>query len=229
MTSGVDDETSQELSKAFKKTPTLENYVKLRRAHPAVGFEVAVVGGMEDLFYMQHILPSYGIDPALLAGTMDADPDSISKISLLLMEKIIEAKNLTKTGQTHLGRRNLAVPDKLIDWLITCALDALSWNDELSIPRDLIVLIRERLGGANPEYKQASRVHENKMNAALIAGQLKAQGITPTFKILASFFGVAPSTVKRWFDVGEFERETDYWSRMFDEHGGFLDVKNITK
>ena len=124
-------------------------------------------------------------------------------------------------------RRGLAIPDKLIDWIITCSLDSLSWNADLHIPRDLIVLIRERLGGSNPEYEQASKAHEQKGNAAFVGGQLKAQGITPTFKLLGKVFGVAPSTVKRWFQPGEFERETDCWSRLFDENGQLIPI-NMT-
>ncbi len=75
----------------------------------------------------------------------------------------------------------------------------------MEIPRDLIVLIRERLGGPFPEYEVATQVHEKKTNAAFVGGQLLAQGRTPTFRLLGEIFGVSPSTVKRWFAPGEFE------------------------
>lgn len=216
------------LSKAYKKDPSIENYVKLRRESPDGEIEVAVIGGMQRLFYMEGELRKFGIDPSLVAGAMDADQSSISELSLQLMEKMIEARGLAKAGETHLVRRGLAIPDKLIDWIITCSLDALSWADDLEIPRDLIVLIRERLSGSNPEYEQASWVHEQKMTAAMIGGRLKAGGITPTLKILSGILGVAPSTVKRWFEDGEFERETEVWSRMFDEHGNLAPLEKHT-
>lgn len=219
---GSGDEGFNEFSKVYKKNPSLENYVKLRRENPQAEIEVSVIGGIDPLFYMEHELRKYGIDPGLVAGTMDADSSAISEISLQLMERIIEARKLSKAGETHLVRRGIAVPDKLIDWIITCSLDALSWNDDLNIPRDLIVLIRERLGGSNPEYQQASKAHKHKGDAACIGGQLKARGITPTFKMLGDALGVAPSTVKRWFEPGEFERETDRWSRSFDESGKLI-------
>ena len=211
-----------EFSKAYKKNPSIENYVKLRRENPDAEIEVAVIGGIEQLFSMEQELRRYGFDPKLVAGVMDANSAAISKISLQLMEKMIEARSLAKAGRTHLVRRKLAVPEKLIDWIISCALDSLSWNDDLYIPRDLIVLIRERLGGSNPEYKQASRVRERKSNAAIVGGQLRARGIKPTFKMLGDAFGVAPSTVKRWFRPGEFERETGFWSKSFDEDGNLI-------
>ncbi|MEH2506843.1 hypothetical protein V1290_005654 [Bradyrhizobium sp. AZCC 1578] len=184
-------------TKAYKSDPSLENYVALRRQHPSAEIEVAVTGGIDQAFYIQPVVERFGIDIDLVLGALDADAQKISQLSLLLMEKMIAAKRLSRRGQTQLIRRGAAVPDKLIDWLISISLDALSWNDHLYIPRDLIVLVRERIGGANFEYERASRAHQQKHNAAIIAGQLKAQGIRPTFKLVGKALNVAPSTVKR--------------------------------
>ena len=212
------------LTRAYKNDPSIENYLKLRRRYPKAEIEIAVLGGIEPLFYMEPELRRYGIAPDLVAGVMDADPIAISEISLFLMEKIIEARTLSRAGESQLSRRGRAIPDKLVDWLINCSLEALSWNDDLHIPRDLIVLIRERLGGSNPEYRQAAIAHEKKGNAALIAGQLKARGIKPTYKLLGSALDVAPSTVKRWFQPGEFEREAEWWSKSFDKEGKHIPI-----
>jgi hypothetical protein len=104
------------------------------------------------------------------------------------MEKMIEVKALEKSGKTHLTRRGLAIPDKLVHWLITCMLDSLSWNDDLHIPRDLIVLIRECLGGSSPGYEQASDTHQKRWAAIEIGGQLKARGIEPSFRMIGDGF-----------------------------------------
>lgn len=215
------------VSKAYKKDPSIELYVKLRREDPDAEIEVSVIGGIEQLFYLEPELGKYGFDPALVAGAMDADPDAISELSLQLMEKMIGAKELAKSGQTHLARRGLAVPDKLINWLIACMLDALSWTDELYIPRDLIVLIRERLGGSNPEYVQASHAHQMRSDAISAGGQLLARGVKPSFRMLAEAFGVAPSTVKRWFPNGEFMQEVERRSAWFDKDGKLRSTKEI--
>lgn len=211
-------------SMAYKKDPSIENYVKLRRENPDGEIEVAVIGGIDQLFCIESELRKFGIDASLVAGALDADQAAISELSLQLMEKLIEARELAQAGETHLVRRGLAIPDKLVNWIIACSLDAMSWSDNLEISRDLIVLIRERLGGSNPHYEQASRVHELKMNAAIIGGQLKAQGINPTLKVLADALAVVPSTVKRWFEDGEFEREIERWSRLFDEDGNPIPI-----
>jgi hypothetical protein len=174
------------------------------------------------MFYMREELGKYGIDTELLGGILDGDPNAIDEMSLLLMEKMIEARQIEEAGETHLIRRGLAVSERLIDWLICCSLDALSWNDELTIPRDLIVLIRERLGGSNPQYEKEGEVRKNKIDAEMIAGQLMAQGVMPTLKILGRALGVAPSTVKRWFKPGELEQARDRWAKAFDKDGNLI-------
>jgi hypothetical protein len=218
-----------EITKEYKANPSIENYVRLRRANPDAEIEVSVIGGFESMFYMRDELSRHGIEPDLLGGILDADQDAVSEISLRLMEKIIEARQAEQSGESHLIRRGLAVPEKLIDWVICCSLDALSWNDDPTIPRDLIVLIRERLGGSNTQYEQEGQIRQNKSNAGIIAGQLMARGVTPTFKILGQALGVSPSTVKRWFGPGELEQARDKWASLCDKDGKLLPLDRVGK
>jgi hypothetical protein len=206
-------------SKNYKNNPTIENYIRLRAEQPDAEIEVAVHGGIDQLFFMEPILKGHGINPASMAAVLDADPDAISELSLFFMKAIVVSRAKRKAGETHTSRRGVTIPDKLIDWFITTALDAMSWTDDLEINRDLIVLIRERLGGALPEYEKAAQVHQKKQNASIIAGQLAARGITPSLRMIAGFMDVAPSTVKRWFGPGELEHETERYKQWFDEEG----------
>lgn len=206
-------------TKTYKAAPTLETYLSLRRADPDAEIEVAVIGGFEAMFYMRDEFERHGLDPGLLGGILDSDPQAVSETSLRLIELMIAARQREADGGTHLASRGETVPDKLIDWIICCALDSMSWNNELTLPRDLIVLIRERLGGSSPHYEQAGRVRKAKSSAAMIAGQLKAQGINPTLRMLGRVLQVAPSTVKRWFEPGELEREAEVWAAHFDKNG----------
>ncbi|MDG2527563.1 hypothetical protein [Caulobacter endophyticus] len=206
-------------SRAFKATPTIETYLDLRRSDPAAEIEVAVTGGFEAMFYMREEFEKFGLDPDLLGGLLDAAPEAVDAIALRLLQAIVDSRHLAGTGETHLASRERVVPHKLIDWIIVCILDAMSWNDDLTISRDLIVLIRERLGGPASHYEEVGRIRQSRQNAAILAGQLKARGISPTLAILGEAFGVSPSTVKRWFAPGELEQEGDRWSRMFDDCG----------
>lgn len=211
---GYNDETLD-----YKENPTIENYVRLRRGDPKAEIEVSITGGIDQLFFMEPELKRFGFDPQMIASVLDADAAAIGEVSLQLMERMIDVRRRKAGGETHLGRRKEVIPEKLVDWLICCALDSLSWNDDLDIPRDLIVLIRERLGGANREYEKRSDVHHKKQNAAIAAGSLLAQGETPSFHLLARVFKVAPSTVKRWFPNGDFLEQAKRYSTWFDEKG----------
>jgi hypothetical protein len=146
-----------EITKKYDADPSIETYMRLRRGDPEAEIEVRTVGSYESMFYMREQLARCGVDPELLGGILDADQDTIGEMALRLMEKIIEARAMADDGETHLIRRGLAIPEKLIDWIICCSLDALSWNDNLMIPRDLIVLVRERLGGSNLHYEKGRR------------------------------------------------------------------------
>ena len=208
-----------EASTIYKADPTLETYVRLRRSDPRAEIEVRVIGSFESMFYMRDEFERHGLDPELLGGLLDANVEAIGETALCVMEAMIAARQRERAGETQLASRGEAIPMKLVDWIICCALDGLSWNDDLQIPRDLIVLIRERLGGANPLYEKIGHVREMKSSAGLIAGQLKAQGHTPTFKLVGKIMGVAASTVMRWFEPGEFEKEAHKWSQLCDETG----------
>lgn len=223
----LEDGQVEDLTKLYKTDPSIEHYVRLRREKPDARIEVGVIGGFDAMFYMREEFERYGIDPNLLGGILDADPEAVSEVSLRLMEKMIDARQMDGAGQTHLIRRGMAIPDRLIDWVISCSLDAMSWNDELEVPRDLIVLIRERLGGPKPQYEQERYVRHKKSSAEILAGQLKAKGITPTFRLLGQYLNVAPSTVKRWFAPGELEEASERWAALCDEKGQMLPLDRI--
>jgi hypothetical protein len=208
-----------EFSLAYKNDPSLEKYLEIRRKNPSAEIEVAVIGGIDKLFSIEAELRKFGFDPSIIASALDADSEAISEISLILMEKIIEARQLEAQGETQLVSRGLAVPQKLMDWLISLMLDALSWNDTLHIPRDLIVLIRERLGGSNPYYEQAARTHVMRNNALMIGGQMLARGLQPSFRSIAKLLEISPSTVKRWFDDRDFEKEVQDYAEFFNCDG----------
>jgi hypothetical protein len=216
---GSDASGFNELSKEYKKNPSIENYLKLRRDHPDGEIEVSILGGIEQLEYMEAELERFGIDAMLFAGLLDADRGAISEVALILLEKLVERDRELKKGKTHLARRGEAIPDKLVDWIIGCALDALSWNDDLHIPRDLIVLIRERLTGSSPEYERASNANQMRLDAEILGGQLLAQGVQPTFRLMGQLLDVEASTVKRWFPEGDFLERAKIHARGFDETG----------
>jgi hypothetical protein len=151
---------------------------------------------------------------------LDADPRAISELSLQLLERLAEARKLQEQGETQLASRGLAIPGKLVDYLIGAMLDALSWKDAMeNMHRDLIVLIRERLGGSNQHHKQVLDIYEKRAYAKWIGARLKASGVEPSFRRVAELLGVSASSILRWFPDNSFQEEVERLSRAFDHDG----------
>lgn len=219
------DTPESDVTRAYKDNPSLANYLQLRTAHPAEEIEVGLIGGLDPLFAMAQELEQHGFDPGLVAAAMDADHDATSRLSLLIIHKLVEADKLLAAGETQLVRRGLAVPDKLIDWLICAMLDAMSWTGELHLHRDLIVLIRERLGSVSSYYQQVVDTHQRRQEAKWLGAQIKARGVNPSLRLVAETMGVAPSTVMRWFPGNTFQVEVDQLSKIFDSEGNLLPIR----
>lgn len=203
----------------YKQNPTMETYLALRRADPDAEIEISASGGLDILFRLEPELQKHGFDPDDIAAILDADPEAISKVALQCMEKLIAAKELTAKGETHLVGRGMAVPLALIDWIIIVALDGMSWTGQLELPRDLIVLIQNRLGGIQGKYYRNNQLSERKYHALFIAGQMLARGEKTGIRQLARMLGVEASSVSRWFEEGEFERKSQQYASWFDENG----------
>jgi hypothetical protein len=122
-----------DISKEYKASPTIKNYVRLRRQHPDGELEIATTGGIDFLFHAEQELLSYRISQRTITGILDADVVSQAKLSLQLLELLIERQEKYKYGATHAVSRKEAISDTLVNYLIACSLDALSWNDEMEI------------------------------------------------------------------------------------------------
>ena len=216
------------LSKPFKANPTIQHYVQLRREHPKECIEVATSWALDWVFSNGDVLQRQGIDPQIMAGALDADPECICEVSLTLMERLIEREALEAAGESHVRSRGDAVGDSLVNYLIAMMLDALSWTDLLYIPRDLIVLIKYQIGADTAAEAKAQETRERRSNAAFAAAQIRAQGGKGSMRELAGLYKVSPSTVARWFPDNSFEQEVEQWTTAIET--GLLDeIREIAR
>ncbi len=201
-------EIDNELSKTFKENPTIKNYVELRRNNTDKKIEVAISGGLDWLLTNENKLKKYGIEPALFAKTLDADPKAISELCLQLLELLIERENAESSGETHLVGRGKAISNSLVNHFINTMLDALSWNDDLCLPRDLIVLIRHQLGGdANNAIAKRQKSNELRSHAYTIGAQLLERDKTLSIRKVASILKVNVSTISRMYPENSLQEE----------------------
>ena len=208
-------------SKAYKANPSLENYLHLRRANPSDEIEISVLGGFDSVMAMASEYEAYGLSTSQMMQILDANQEAISSIALRLIEELVHYDKLHQEGETQIGRRNKAMPFKLIDWIISISLEALSWNDSMEMNRDLIVLINARLSGKDPHYKQYIHARETLQKAIWIGAQLVARGQPASMRKAASILNVSPSTISRGFDKGEFEQKCKKLSSLFNADGTF--------
>jgi hypothetical protein len=212
----TEEQDFSELSKKFKRNPTIENYVKLRRESPDEEIEIAVSEGIEWLFANEKSLREIGIDPQWVASALDANPEAISKVSLRLLEKIIERRHTKNKGETHVVSRGKGISDSMVNYLAAMMLDSLSWNNELEIPRDLIVLLRYQIIG-DGETEQSKQVQSHKLehDIGMIGAQLLEQGLQPSARTIAKILDVNPSTVSRIFPKDKLLVESERWLKAF--------------
>lgn len=212
----TEEQDFSELSKAFKRDPTIENYVKMRRENPHEEIEISITDGLDWLFANSNLLREIGIEPQWVASTLDANPGAISKVSLRLLEKIIERKQTESEGETQTVSRGKAIPDSLVNYLAAMMLDALSWNDILEIPRDLIVLLRHQIiGDGETEQSRQLQSHKLEFDIGMVGGQLLEQGLQPSARMIAKILGVNASTVSRIFPKDKLLSESQRWLSAF--------------
>jgi len=205
-----------ELSKAFKDNPTLENYLELRRQNPGKLIEVSTNWSLDWVFANEGRLSAMGIEVQDVLGSLDADEASASRVSLRLIELLVERRAREASGETHLVVRGEAISDSFINYLIAMMLDALDWNDQMIIPRDLIVLIKHQLRADVSVEARDMEVRHNHDLAVSLGAQLMKQGKPVSLGIVAKIMKVERSTVMRWFKDGDFLKEVEEWHAFTD-------------
>jgi hypothetical protein len=154
----------------YEKLPSLENYPRLRTSFSEAELSVAVFNELENLLALQFELERLAIPLDLVAGALKAYEPDIDQLSLRLMECLVARDKLPRGGQGHIERRRQAISDALVDYLIVTMLEATE-KSSMVIPSSLIVLIRDRLCGPNPDWARSSRSMEWEIILAQFAAQ----------------------------------------------------------
>lgn len=217
-----------ELSLAYRENPSVENYLRLRRANPDKLIEVSTSWGLDWLISNEDTVRKFGIDPQDIASSLDADSSAISRVSLRILELLSERRAMTSSGKTHVQSRGEAIGDSLVNYLIAMMLDALDRYDNLHIPRDLIVLIKHQLGADVSAEARDQEVRQRRQTAIWGAAKLRQAGNPWTIREVARHMNVSPSTVLRWFEGKNFEDEV---TKIFEllESDGFKDVSRLAE
>ena len=208
----VNAEEFNESTYKYKANPTIEAYVSMRRTQPDTLIEISNTNGLDFLLEDEKPFRDIGIEPAAFASALDANPESQSEISLVLLERLIDRKRIAKGGQAHAISRKISISDVTVNYLIGCLLDALSWTDNLLISRELIVLIKHQLGVDDSDIRSELSRAANISRAKFAAAALIDKEEKVTLRKVAKLIGVQPSTVMRWFPDNDLELQGRIYS-----------------
>lgn len=196
-------------TRTFKNNPTIEEYVRLRRANPDEEIEVAVHSRLDWVFANEDLIHELGFDIYDILGVLDAHQQAISAVCLHLLDLIIERERMLRLGETQVVGRGEAIGDGLVNHFIGMILDSLDWNGDLEIPRDLIVLIRHQLGTVDSEIEKKQWAHGSRYTAIMIGHHLVENGREPSYRNVADILNVSATTVMRWFPETTLRKEMD--------------------
>ena len=194
----------KKLMAAFYKRPSLENYVQFRRSVPDTELEISASAGIEAFSRLEKDFKKHGIDPSLFNGIMDSFEPDIDELTLRLMELLVARDKLPKSGPGHIEKRRDAISDTLVNYLIADMLEAMKWNERaILIPASLVVLIRDRLCGSDPDLRREIRASERneklRMDIFLASYAALSRGEKISIRKLAKTVGVSKNIVARLF------------------------------
>jgi hypothetical protein len=193
---------------AYTEDSSVENYVRIKHEFPEVEIQVGDYGGLERLFALEDEFMRQGIDPSLIAGSLDADEPSIDELCLRLLELVVVRNKLPTSGPGYIAKRREAISDATINYLIVKMLEAANLHGRsIRFPTSLVVLIREQLCAPHTDLEQLYLSRERFQNAAFLAGQWcfhrkKKKISVRDFQNLA---GVGHGTADRWLNDKEFQ------------------------
>jgi hypothetical protein len=206
----------KELVFGYEKNPTVANYLQIRHQFPEAEIQVGYFGGIEALFALEKEFASQGIDPMLIAGVLDGNELGIDALCLRLLELLASKDKLPNEGPGFIAKRRQAISDATINYLIVEILEGLERRDDsVRIPASLILLIRERLCGSNPDLHQSYLTRERFRQAVFNAGLNFPQTGKPiSIRKLAAAAGVSRATAARWRAHKDFPRFFEWGSNM---------------
>ena len=163
-------------------------------------------GGIEALLALEEEFASQGIDPKLIAGVLDGNEPGADELCLRLLELIASKDKLPKEGPGFIAKRRQAISEATINYLIMEILEGFERRDDsVRIPASLILLIRERLCGSNPDLHQSYLSKERFRSAAFNAGlNFPHTGKPISVRKLAAVAGVSRGTAARWLAREDF-------------------------
>jgi hypothetical protein len=194
----------------YRREPTIESYIQIRRKFPEVEIQIGQLGGLEALLvFLLEDFEKQGVDTCLVAAALnDGDEPSLDALSLHLLECLVARSKLPRDGVGYIEKRRSAISDANVNYLISEMLEGLDWHGEMvRVPASLIVLIRHQLCAGMPEMHQTFLSRRRRLAAAVRAAEWFKPGEKISVRKLASVTGIPRSTAARYLADEKFKEE----------------------
>jgi hypothetical protein len=83
---------------AYKRNPTVANYVSIRHEFPEVEIQVGLFGGLDALSELEEEFARRSVNSQLIRDSLDANEHSIDALCLCLLELLVARSRLPKGG-----------------------------------------------------------------------------------------------------------------------------------
>ncbi|MHA6289134.1 hypothetical protein [Maricaulis sp. CAU 1757] len=195
----------------------LSNYLKVREEFPEIDVGPSPIADIDWLFAIERTLEEFEIDPSDMAKALDLEEEAANRVCLRLMELLVERDTKIRSGATHVVARNEGISDGLVHHLAVALIDAFWTAARAPLPRELIVLIRQLLGGArSAEYDRVQK-KLSRQRAIEVACEMQRQFGSFSMRGVAQVLDVEPSTVSRWFPDENFGETVNAFLKSTDE------------
>jgi hypothetical protein len=194
----------------YRRQPSIENYVRVRRQFPEVDIQVSQLGGIEALATLKDEFKRVGINTHLALAFLGADEDTTDALCLHLLELLIARAKLPKDCPGHIEKRRNAINDSTVNYLIAQMLEGFDGQKTSRVPTSLVVLIRYQLCGFRPDLDEKALSKVKRYTAGRMVGHQLKPAETLSINKVVKLIGAPRSTAARLIADRDFKRGLEH-------------------
>lgn len=213
-------EIARKLEEAYYRDHSIENYLKFRRSISDVEIDAEYFFDHDQFSYLQRELTRQGVDTECLYGVFDGFEPDIDELCLQLIELLVAKNRLPISGPGYINQRKNAISDSFINYLIVIMVERIAWKGQYGrsgvLPQALLVLIRERLCGSNPDaFEEAHKSNKNSDFVISLYQAVDQLREGASVRTLAKAMGTSKSKLDRFLkEAPEIRHYIEYRKRM---------------
>jgi hypothetical protein len=208
----------QQLVVQYRKDPSIENYLCVRREFPEVEIQLDQFGGPDAVWNLEDEFKKVGLETKFISGVLDFHEPAVDTFCLRLLEMLM-ARGKLKHYNSDWKSFPMPISDAMVAYLIVTMLEAFDRHsdEEVRVPTSLVVLIRHQLFGKKKHLHVAHRTKTRRGEALHKVAKCLKPGEELSIKKLMRMADLPKTTAARWLRDG-FEHEVAWWQKSIERH-----------